>query len=376
MPVDEGGHPEAEDLAAFVEGVLPADERNDLELHLLKCADCRDVVAETAAIVAGDGTTLGIRAGRRNLVPFRWSRRAGVATSLAAAAALAGLMVGGVWIASHTGGTGRRLELQELVAAVAKEPVRPVTGRLTGGFRYAPPPPTRSTSPREISPDVRIAAAKLEKLAYDHSTPINQGALGVAYLAIGDLSKAVRELERASAEAPENAGIQNDLSAAYLARADAEGRSEDLSKALDVAERAIREDPNLLEAYFNRVIALERLSLVAELARAVSDYVAREHDEAWIREVKAIGAARPISRRRSLVDVAIAPAALVLGRGAPACGSQLGLGCVGSRPLRSTLVVTLGKTALRRVSHTCSLAHWATSLTALASRNLRSGYLS
>ena len=217
MPVDEGGHPEAEDLAAFVEGVLPADERNDLELHLLKCADCRDVVAETAAIVAGNGTALGIRAGRRNLVPFRWSRRAGVATSLAAAAALAGLMVGGVWIASHTGGTGRRLELQELVAAVAKEPVRPVTGRLTGGFRYAPPPPTRSTSPREISPDVRIAAAKLERLAYDHATPINQGALGVAYLAIGDLSKAVRELERASAEAPENAGIQNDLSAAYLA---------------------------------------------------------------------------------------------------------------------------------------------------------------
>jgi tetratricopeptide (TPR) repeat protein len=281
-------HPDAERLAEYVDGVLAADLRADVETHLTECADCRNVVAETMAFTAAEqaeaqATATVIAAGAR-VVPFR-SRRliVGVAGGLAAAAALVLVVrVGGVF-----GPRGDRPELRELVAAVSNEPTRPVEGRLTGGFTYAPPPsPTRGAGDRDVSPDVRIAAAKIEKLAQEKDTPENRAALGLAYLITGDPDKAVWALEQSVAQRPDNDQYQADLSAAYLARAQKLDRAEDLPKALAAAERAIKINPARVEGWFNRAVALERLHMTNDARTAWRDYLERDKDLRWADEAR------------------------------------------------------------------------------------------
>jgi CHAT domain-containing protein len=290
MALDDARHPDAERLAEYADGVLASDLRPDVETHLAECADCRAVVVETMAFALAEGhgaaatTTATAAAPGARVVPFR-SRRwvAGVAGGLAAAAALLlAVRVGGI-----LGPRDARPELRELVAAASTEPTRPVEGRLTGGFKYAPPPsPTRGPGDREMSPDVRIAAAQIEKLAREKDTPENRAALGIAYLTTGDPDKAVEALEEAVAQRSDNDQYQTDLAAAYLARAGRQNRADDLPKALAAAERAIAINPARLEAWFNRALALERLQVTDGARKAWSDYLERDRDLQWADEAR------------------------------------------------------------------------------------------
>ena len=290
MALDDRRHPDAEQLAEYADGVLGADVRADVEKHLVDCADCRAVLAETMAFVVAErvgGQTSGAASGAR-VLRFR-SRRwvTGAAAGLAAAAAL--VMVVRLarpdLVDQMFGARRDRPELQELIAAVASEPTRPVEGRLTGGFKYAPPPsPTRGPGDRDVSPDVRIAAAKIEKLARADDTPQHRAALGLAYLALGDLDKAVEALEDAAQQDPGNAQFQSDLAAAYLARARWRDRAEDWARALAAADRAIKADPRRAEAYFNRALALEGLHLTDQALDAWTAYQSLEPATPWSRE--------------------------------------------------------------------------------------------
>lgn len=44
-------HPEIEDIAAYVEGTLPPEERTVLEAHLAECSDCRLVATDASLLV-------------------------------------------------------------------------------------------------------------------------------------------------------------------------------------------------------------------------------------------------------------------------------------------------------------------------------------
>src|SRR5262249_1813194 len=130
----------------------------------------------------------------------------------------------------------------------ANEPTRPVEGRLTGGFKYAPPPAaTRGRGDRESSPDIRIATAKIERAESDRSSAENRAALATASVALGRYDRAIELLETALADRPDNARWLSDLSAAYLASFKASGRTDNVPKALDSAGRAFRIDPSLRE---------------------------------------------------------------------------------------------------------------------------------
>jgi CHAT domain-containing protein len=188
------------------------------------------------------------------------SRLFWTAASLAAAAVIVvGIrVVRPGWLAG-----GSRPELKDLIVALSNEPTRPVEGRLTGGFKYAPPPTPRRGTERELSPELRIAAARLEMLAKQRMTPDVEEALGVAYISIGDLDRAIVTLSVAAAQARSSA-ILADLAAAYLARRE----TDDDARALDAAERAATTSPSCEECWFNVALSWERLNQPAE-ARSV-----------------------------------------------------------------------------------------------------------
>jgi CHAT domain-containing protein len=201
----------------------------------------------------------------------------------AGVAAAAALVVVAIRVASP-GAT--RPELQDLVAALDAQAQRPVDGRLTGGFSYAAPPTLLRGPTAPAPPRVRIAAAQLEEALRASDTATTQAAVGVGFLAVGELDKAVDALEGAVLQSPTDARYQSDLSAAYLARAKWMDRAEDWPKALAAAERAVKADPTLVEAQFNRALALEGLHLIDAAIEAWTSYPAIETEARWRAEAE------------------------------------------------------------------------------------------
>ncbi|HET9385856.1 MAG TPA: CHAT domain-containing protein [Gemmatimonadales bacterium] len=206
----------------------------------------------------------------------------GLIAAVATTVAVLVLVYHPAWLGSSRADS---LELQELARALAHEPARPVEGRMSGGVPYSPvAAATRGVVGREASPDVRIAAARIEKLAREIETPRNNAALGSAYLALGNWDGAVEMLEDATRQEPANATFQNDLSVAYLARAARVDRPEDWANGLAAARRAIALDPTRPEPYFNRALSLHGLHMSPEEADAWRAYASVDRSSPWTTE--------------------------------------------------------------------------------------------
>jgi tetratricopeptide (TPR) repeat protein len=279
----EGGCPDLETIAAYLDGRLSERERARVTEHLASCEDCYALFSESAqtprleALSPASGQ--GWRA-RLQTPRVIWPSAAAV---LAAAAAVV-LFVG-------TGGFERWRSpepmLQALAAAVGTD--RPIEARLSG-FAYGQlRGPLRSgmVSPRAVSPDVRIAAANSEKALAGIGTPAALHTLGVASLMVGDYDRAILMLEQAADQPSPDAQMVSDLSAAYLARASHDKTHQDLMKALSAADRAVMTDPTLPDALFNRALAFERLSLAGEARAAWTDYLRVDDRSGWADEARA-----------------------------------------------------------------------------------------
>lgn len=290
MAVDDLRHPDAEELAEYAEGALDARARADVERHLAECAACRAVVMETMAFLE---TNPADQLAPAAVIPFRARRSVrGVALALAVAAALvaAVFLARPEWLSRPR---GDRPELQELIAAVANEPTRPVEGRLTGGFKYAPPPPTtRGETERVLSPDVRIAVANIQKQPAD--SPRHDAALATAALVSGECDKALSMLETSLRKEPADPAALNDLSAAGIQCAQRRrGDPVLLANAVAAADRSIAGAPQAPEAYFNRALALELAGRSDEALKAWHEYLRIDPGSSWSAEAQ-----RRIDQRR------------------------------------------------------------------------------
>ncbi len=286
--------PDAETLAAYLDGRLARGERERVTAHVADCETCYFVVTEAAQ--AASAAPVNIEPpvtderGRWASKPAVWS------SSLAGAlapAAMVWLAVSGGWLSSSSDSA----VLRALVAAVGNE--RTVEGRLTGGFAYGPVRnAVRSGEPSvvPVSPDVRIAAAQVEKSTGEDTSADGLRARGIAALVIGDVNRGVAALEKAAGKRPSDARIQSDLSAAYLAGAGGNSQSEDLSKALAAANRAVNANHTLPEALFNRAFALERLLMTQDAREAWQAYLTIDDRTGWADEarlhVRALGGQR------------------------------------------------------------------------------------
>ena len=137
-----------------------------------------------------------------------------------------------------------------------------------------------------MSPDVRIAAARIEKEAIAHRTPQTLKSLGIAYLVMGDINRAVPVLEEAADQRSSDPRILSDLSAAYLVRAAHNNQPQDFAKALAATERAAKTDPRVAEALFNRALALEALSLREQAREAWQEYLRVDSKSGWAEEAR------------------------------------------------------------------------------------------
>jgi tetratricopeptide (TPR) repeat protein len=137
-----------------------------------------------------------------------------------------------------------------------------------------------------LSPDVRIAAAEIEKVTTRQQSAEAQQARGIAALIVGDIDRAVKVLEDAAAQSPSNARILNDLAVAYLVRGQRTNQAEDPSKALATVNRALSADRSLQEAWFNRAYALERLSMTNEARDAWQAYLTIDDRSGWADEAR------------------------------------------------------------------------------------------
>jgi tetratricopeptide (TPR) repeat protein len=271
------GCPDPETLAVFLDGGLTPGARDEIAAHLTSCETCYSVFLESAQtrVTAAEGTP----------IPW-WRTRRAIAAATASLATAAAVV-----LALNLGALtwrSRGPELTRLVAAVGTD--RFIEPRLTGGFAHGPlRGALRSNQPTlpAVSPDVRIAAAEIEKQAAGRASPSAVHARGVAALVVGDYERSVEALERTVDQDPLNAQMLSDLAAAYLVRATATHNRDDLSRALASANRSLTADRSLPEAWFNRALALERLAMVEEARATWQGYLAIDDRSGWADEARA-----------------------------------------------------------------------------------------
>jgi CHAT domain-containing protein/tetratricopeptide (TPR) repeat protein len=259
--------PPSETLSAYLDGKLAADVRQGLEDHVSRCEDCYFVVRETALAQTHLEPAAGRRPALRYLLP-------------AAAALILAVGAGAWWMARPAGRYARAVA--PLVEAVG--PRRFLEARLAGGFQHGPRVPRMRAEGGPRDWRVEAEAGGIAERAAQRATFEDRRALAAAHLVLGETGRAVELLERLSRERPDDAGLQSDLAAAYLTRAEPD-RDDDYPRAFEAAARAVELDPKLAEGWFNKALAARELRLGEEAAEARRKLRELEGDSAWVRSL-------------------------------------------------------------------------------------------
>jgi len=264
--------PSPEVPAAFVEGTLDGQLKNEFILHLATCNTCLDEVGAGARLYREESSPRGSWKFARPM----W---------LAAAAVIVAFLG---WAGLQTFRQQRASSLLQALVASAPREYRLVEPRLTR-FSWAKLDSKRSqrgaTLPRNDNAYLKLVGAVGDVLTKAERDPSAEAAhaAGVAKLLLREPAAAVQWLELAASRKPDDAAILTDLAAAQLDRAQ-RGRPSDLPLALATADRALQLDPTLPEAAFNRALILESMGLREAAIAAWRTYVDRETDAAWRQE--------------------------------------------------------------------------------------------
>lgn len=274
-------HPSDAVLGAFVDGHVEADTRGTVLAHLETCNDCM------AAVLAANAQRGEAAAGRGRAPSRTWLAAAAILIALVAVPLL-------LW---------RRDPMRRLVA-LAPHSARVVEPRLTGGFdwaEYAGAPRAAAGADGAEQMKLAGAAGELVERADRRSDAESQHAAGVALVLVQRPADGIARLE-AAASRSNDARTFSDLAAARYAAASQLGRASLYPSALAAAEAALRLDPNLPEALFNRALIVERLGLAEEARRAWQRYLEVDSSSPWAAEARAHLAELQQSTRASQFD--------------------------------------------------------------------------
>jgi CHAT domain-containing protein/tetratricopeptide (TPR) repeat protein len=262
--------PTPETLAAFAEGRLKGAGAAAVVEHLDTCDECtRDVALAMQAV---EEETVVVHP--RRWMPWLAAIAAGIAIVL---------LIPAFRNAFH------RSPVDRLVA-LAPATGRVVEPRLTGGFRWSP----YHGSERAAAGNATIDPARLklggaagelvERAQHDPGAEAQHDA-GVALVLMQSPDEAVARLEAAARSAP-SARTWSDLAAARYAAAADLGRAALYPQGLAAADAALRLDPDLPEALFNRALIVERMGLAGEAREAWARYLAADPSSKWADEAR------------------------------------------------------------------------------------------
>lgn len=166
---------------------------------------------------------------------------------------------------------------------------RPTQARISV-LDYAPPPNERGGSERVDSSAKRRAGRYLQIAADDAPSAATFHALGNYLLTEGQLDEALKQYKQALELDPNNARLHNDMGVALLEKAGAGGESGealgDAGASLTHFEKALELDGSLLDALFNRPLALESLKSFDQAREAWTKYLERDPHSRWAEEAR------------------------------------------------------------------------------------------
>lgn len=200
------------------------------------------------------------------------------------AGAFAVLLIAVVGFAVYLTRRGNPDELAELRSIYP----RPTETRISE-FGYAPLTQLRG-APESVETN-RLRRIENSLIEATEKTPNAQThhALGVFYLTQQDYPKAIKEFQSALKFASSNAKIHNDLGAAHfeLAKTVKEKKLEELAQALEEFTQATKLDSNLLEALFNKSLALQELgTMPREAKESWTLYLQKDPSSPWAEEAR------------------------------------------------------------------------------------------
>jgi len=163
---------------------------------------------------------------------------------------------------------------------------RPIEARLTG-FDFPAARLQRATHANPLDParlDLAGAASAVIQSQLNDSSARARHESGAAYLLIDRDRDAIDALESAVRQSPNIAAYWSDLAAARYTLAVNEKRPHELPQALADADHALRLDPKLHDALFNRALIIEALGISEAARRAWQRYAAADPSSHWSTE--------------------------------------------------------------------------------------------
>ena len=256
--------PDAGILAAFAEGSLQPEQRDEVERHVTDCPECPAVIGEVIQFLRESAEDEN----KRETPDHRW---------WFAAAAIAAICISiAVWRTTLS-----RDPLDRIRRIAAASPERPYEGRLHD-FPHAHVHVPRA----DERPPISIALqAEMEHLARRPEDANVLHARAAAALLSANPHEAARLLNAVVHLAPHDAATWNDLAVAEIARASLDDRTA-LFSALQAASRAATLSPSSPEAYYNRAIALDQLGRDTQAANAYRRALALETSDSWREEIR------------------------------------------------------------------------------------------
>jgi CHAT domain-containing protein/Tfp pilus assembly protein PilF len=298
---------ETELAEEYARGGLTAGERQRVEERYLSSPERRRginfalVVEEyfarrEAGKTSGDPPSDEVEVGERNprpnnVIKFPGVKRLLSSTSfkIAASVILVFALGAGAWRTFIY-----RSDLDRGLAALkeAYKNQRPTQARISM-LDYALAPNERGDADRVNGDAKRRAGLFLQYAAEDAPSAASYHALGNHLLAAGQFDEALAQFTKASELDPNNARLQNDIGVALLEKAGAAVPDEEAGKGYADAgaslahfERALELDGSLLDALFNRALALERLKAFWQAQEAWTRYLERDSSSGWAKEAR------------------------------------------------------------------------------------------
>ena len=202
------------------------------------------------------------------------------------AAVVAVLLIALVGLAVYLSRRSKADELAELRSIYRQ--ARPTETRISE-FDYAPLPQLRGApEPAEKNRLRRIENSLIEATEKSPNAATHH-ALGVFYLTQQDYRAAIKEFETALKFAVQNAEIHNDLGAAHfeLSKIDSrEQKLEHLAQGLEEFNKAMELDGNLLEALFNKSLALQEMGSTRQAKESWNLYLQKDPSSPWADEAR------------------------------------------------------------------------------------------